>query len=79
MSWRSLRPESIDLFFQVNTLKNMLDQEFSVNYESQNMVGENLMGILSGAGESDIEIEMDDEGYSLSYIEIENANLIYDY
>ena len=43
MSWRSLRPESIDLFFRVNTLKNMLDQEFSVNYESQNMVDENLM------------------------------------
>ena len=29
--------------FRVNTLKNMLDQEFSVNYESQNMVDENLM------------------------------------
>ena len=36
-------------------------------------------GILSGAGDSDIEIKMDDASYSLSYIEIENANLIYDY
>ena len=43
MSCRSLRPESIELFFRVNTLKNMLDHEFSVNYESQNMVDENLM------------------------------------
>jgi len=36
-------------------------------------------GILSVAGDSDIEIKMDAASYSLSYIEIENANLIYDY